>query len=104
RQNLNEGPTSFPPEPVTQAIHHRTVNEMCQSFTPDKIEESGCTVCGLLTPNYELTDRSALDLDWSLLKRPGVTRLERKSSSDPIREIEGPILDDSSDYENLRSK
>ncbi|KAJ7508118.1 hypothetical protein B0H11DRAFT_1660674, partial [Mycena galericulata] len=97
KQNKDGETFTFPPEPPTIAVQDRTVREMCECFNPESIEESGCAVCGLLTPNYELTNKDDLDLDWNLLAKPGVTRLERDSLDCPIEEQEGPILDEDCD-------
>ncbi|KAJ7439540.1 hypothetical protein B0H11DRAFT_1751866 [Mycena galericulata] len=97
RRNVSVAQSRFPPEPPTQATRHRIISGICADLQPGSIEESGCAVCGQLTPNYELTKKTDLDLDWNLLKRSGVTRLERASLDDPIQELAGPIMADECD-------
>jgi hypothetical protein len=57
--------------------------------------EGGCTACGQLVPLSQLSglSDSGCDLDVLVKEGMGVARLERSSSSDPIQEVKGPILD-----------
>ena len=57
--------------------------------------EGGCAVCGQLVPLSQLSRLSDSQCDLDILVREGmgITRLERSSLNDPIREIKGPILD-----------
>ena len=59
--------------------------------SPDVFEETGCAVCGKLTPICEMEDCSEVE-NINLLKADGVTRKARSTSSDPVRELRGPIL------------
>jgi len=54
-------------------------------------EETGCAVCGKLTPICEMEERSEVE-NISLLKVDGITRKVRCKSSDPVRELKGPVL------------
>ncbi|KAJ7083513.1 hypothetical protein C8R43DRAFT_909503, partial [Mycena crocata] len=90
--NKESPPPVFPPPAPSKELRHKIIRGMCEDMDPEKIEESGCAVCGQLTPNIELTPRDELDLDWDLLCRPGVTRKERFHNDDPVEELEGPIL------------
>lgn len=89
-----EAPPIFPPVPPTKVLRHEIITGMCNDVDPVQIEESGCAVCGQLTLNTELTPIKDLELNWELLKRPGVTRKERFSDDDHIEELDGPIFAD----------
>jgi hypothetical protein len=54
-------------------------------------EEAGCAVCGKLTPICEMEDLSEVE-NIGLLNVDGVTRRARCKSSDPVRDLRGPIL------------
>ncbi|KAJ7111011.1 hypothetical protein C8R44DRAFT_533416, partial [Mycena epipterygia] len=82
----------FPPMPPTKILHHDIITGMCEDVDPSHIEESGCAVCGQITPNTDLTPMKDLELNWELLNRPGVTRKEGLTEDDPIEELEGPIF------------
>jgi hypothetical protein len=92
RENRPVTTPSFPPSPASKKLRHTVISDMCESLSPENLEESGCAVCGKLTKNLEMTVKSDLDLNWELLERPSVTRKERFSSDDPIEELEGPIM------------
>ncbi|KAJ6520775.1 hypothetical protein DFH09DRAFT_939548, partial [Mycena vulgaris] len=86
--------TFFPPRPLTQAQTHRILTKHCRTMRPKAFIEAGCAVCGRLVPQRFLTPLVKYQGSLALLCRPGagVTRKERFSSSDPILEIEGPVL------------
>ncbi|KAJ7152527.1 hypothetical protein C8R46DRAFT_862678, partial [Mycena filopes] len=84
----------FPPKPLTRNDAHRIIARHCRSTRPSVFVEAGCAVCGSLVPKRMLTSLDAYRGSLALLIRPGVTRKERFSSSDPIEEVEGPVLAD----------
>ncbi|KAJ7152413.1 hypothetical protein C8R46DRAFT_913087, partial [Mycena filopes] len=86
--------TVFPPKPLTRNDAHRIIARHCRSTRPSVFVEAGCAVCGSLVPKRMLTSLDAYRGSLALLIRPGVTRKERFSSSDPIEEVEGPVLAD----------
>ena len=86
-------PTEFPPKPVDNNLSHKIVSDFCKNLTPDALEEAGCAVCGQLVPVTQLTRLKAVKNLLHMLHASGVTRLERSSSTQPIREIKGPVLD-----------
>jgi hypothetical protein len=67
------------------------VSDFCADTSPDVFEEAGCAVCGKLTPICEMEELSEVE-NVSLLKVDGVTRKARTKSSDPVKELRGPIL------------
>ena len=83
----------FPPKPVDINLSHKIVGDFCENSTPDTLEEAGCAVCGQLVPVRQLTRLKAVKNLLHMLHASGVTRLERSSSTQPIREIKGPVLD-----------
>src|ERR1700728_2881210 len=67
------------------------MSDFCADTSPEVFEEVGCAVCGKLTPICEMEELSEVE-NISLLKIDGVTRKARCKSSDPVRELRGPIL------------
>ena len=91
----NDNAMIFPPSPLSKDKLESIVNKFCDSIQPVMFEESGCAVCGQLSLTRDLTSISAMKNYFNILQRPGcnLTMHERKSNSDPIREILGPIID-----------
>ena len=86
-------PIEFPPKPLDKNLSHRIIGSFCENSTPDALEEAGCAVCGQLVPVKQLTRLKAVKNLLHTLHASGVTRLERSSSTQPIREFKGPVLD-----------
>jgi hypothetical protein len=84
---------SFPPSPPSKKLQHAIISNFCKDTAPNMFTESGCAVCGKLTPMNELSKLSELDLDMSILTQTGVTQQERTCESDPFTDIKGPVLD-----------
>ena len=83
----------FPPSPPSNRLMHKIISGFCDDTHPNKFEEAGCAICGqliILTKLIKLTD---IKCSMDPLVRIGVTRLARKSADDPIKEIQGPIID-----------
>ena len=80
-----------PPDPPSTDLFHKIVSDFCADTSPDVFEETGCAVCGKLTPICEMEDCSQVE-NINLLKADGITRKARCRSSDPVRELRGPIL------------
>jgi hypothetical protein len=85
----------FPPKPPTERLKNKIIRDWHRDTSPSVFEESGCAVCGQLTPLKDLTPLSEAECDLDLLCRKGfgMTCLERKNDSDPIQEWDGPVLD-----------
>ena len=81
----------FPPEPPSVELCENIVLDFCADTSPEVFEETGCAVCGKLTPICEMEELSEVE-NINLLKVDGVTRKARLQSSDPFRELRGPIL------------
>ena len=81
----------FPPDPPSTNLCQKTVSDFSADTAPEVFEEAGCAVCGKLTPVCEMEELSDVE-NINLLKVDGVTRKARCKSSDPVRELRGPIL------------
>jgi hypothetical protein len=81
----------FPPAPPSAELCQSIVSNFCADTSPDVFEETGCVVCGKLTPIYEMEEHSEVE-NISLLQVDGITTKVRCKSSDPVRELKGPVL------------
>ena len=81
----------FPPDPPSTDLCQKIVSEFSADTAPEVFEEAGCAVCGKLTPICEMEELSEVE-NVGLLKVDGVTRKTRSKSSDPVKELRGPIL------------
>ena len=83
----------FPPVPLSSELSYTIASDFSDDTSPNKFIESGCAVCAKLTPLAEMQKLSVVDgLNLSVLEKDGVTRKEHLKSSDPHRELKGPIL------------
>src|SRR6202453_2196297 len=96
-QSINQ---DFPPAPPDTLLRKKIIDEFCKATAPAKFEEAGCAVCGALTLQTELSDLSSDNIDLSVLNTTGYdfTRKERKHSTEPISELDGPAVDTSCHY------
>jgi len=76
------------------------ISDFCHATAPKNFEEAGCCVCGKLTLHTELLKLDSLNLSMDILMAggSGFTRRERKISTDPISEIDGPVIDSECPY------
>jgi len=81
----------FPPAPPSADLCQKIVSDFCADTSPEVFEEAGCAVCGKLTPVCEMEELSDVE-NLSLLRVDGVTRKARSNSSDPVKELRGPIF------------
>ncbi|KAJ7695917.1 hypothetical protein B0H17DRAFT_896042, partial [Mycena rosella] len=84
----------FPPKPPGEQALHRILTDSSSAMQSDKFVESGCAVCGHLTPLSELTQLDCFEGSLDHLVKEGVTRKECTLSTDPIEELAGPVLAD----------
>jgi len=84
--------TAFPPKPLSRRDADIIIRKHCRTMRPAAFVESGCAVCGCLVSGKLVTPLSKYEGILALLIRAGVTRNERSSSTDPIEELEGPVL------------
>lgn len=85
---------SFPPLPLDKYKINQVVNNFCNELDQSNWIEGGCLVCGLLYPIQDLQPLDQMDIKLSLLEVMGqnITRQERYSKDDSIKEINGPIV------------
>jgi hypothetical protein len=81
----------FPPAPPSAELCQNIILDFCADTSPNVFEEAGCAVCGKLTPIWEMEECSEVE-NLNLLKVDGVTRKARCKSTDPVRQLRGPIL------------
>ena len=74
----------FPPNPPSTELCKCIISDFCADTSPEAFEEAGCAIC-------EMEEISKVE-NISLLKINGVIRKARCKSSDPVRELRGPIL------------
>ncbi|KAJ7921011.1 hypothetical protein B0H13DRAFT_1516167, partial [Mycena leptocephala] len=53
----------FPPIAPSRKLRHEIITGMYEDADPSQLQESGCAVCGQLTPNVELTRMHELELN-----------------------------------------
>jgi hypothetical protein len=82
----------FPPAALTCDMQLDILTDACKDMDPIHIVESGCAVCGKLTPNNELSDLADMSLNLDVLKRRHVTRRERVGVFDKMTHLPGPVL------------
>jgi hypothetical protein len=88
----------FPPKPPSKKLIHKIISGFCEDTHPSKLIESGCAVCGQLTKLSDMLKRSDTSSNLEPLIREEVSRIERKSEHDEIKEITGPVIDDDCTY------
>lgn len=88
----------FPPPPASDDLVGRCISGFVDDTCPDVFEEAGCAVCGQLTPRRTLRPLVEISDLLTLLEGEGVTCRERFSVTDPISELDGPVLDPTCDH------
>ncbi|KAH7905611.1 hypothetical protein BJ138DRAFT_1138224 [Hygrophoropsis aurantiaca] len=90
------GKIDFPPSAPSDRLRKKIIRQFCEDSSPTRLEEAGCAVCGSLTRLEQSELIGALDeacLKLLVPKISGITRQTRLLPGDPIRDIEGPVLD-----------
>ena len=72
---------------------HKIISGFCEDTNPGKFKEAGCVICGQLVVLTKLMKLTDVKVSLDPLVRVGVTCLPRDSVNDPIKEIDGPIID-----------
>ena len=83
----------YHPPPLSSDLAHTIIMDFCDNSKPSCFEESGCAVCGQLTPTSSPSPLKSIKGMLGILESPGVTRVERKRASDLIHDFKGPVLD-----------
>ena len=84
----------FPPSPLEPKIEHAIVKAWCKDMSPKNFEEVGCAVCGELSLRSKsiLLKDASVKLD--ILQWPyNITREERKTENDPVKCLDGPVIE-----------
>lgn len=85
----------FPPNPMPFEEETEIIRDFCKDLNPTCFEEGGCAVCGQLTLRSNLTPLSTVTCSLDPLIEPGLVRLERRSSLQPVAYDNGPVLEKS---------
>ena len=85
--------SKFPPSPPSAELQHKIISDACKHMSPQIFTEAGCAVCGQLTYLVDLLNLTEVKLDLSILVRTSVTQTERISEDDPIKDLNGPIME-----------
>ncbi|KAF8208994.1 hypothetical protein K438DRAFT_1440591, partial [Mycena galopus ATCC 62051] len=85
---------SFPPAPASDDLRESIIRDFCDDFDPFNFIETGCAVCGRLTPKKRLTNKDDLMLDWDILVPEECTVQERFNVDDAVECTSGPVLAD----------
>jgi hypothetical protein len=88
---------SFPPKPLDLKLSHQIISGFCKDSSPGCLEESGCAVCGQLTPRTALSNLKSIANQLHVLESEGGARKERKKASEEIGNLAGPIIDHTCD-------
>ena len=83
----------FPPSPPSKCLMHKIISGFCNDTHPRNFEEAGCAVCGQLKVMTKLIKLTDIKCSLDPLAHVGVTCLSWNSVDDPIKEIDGPIID-----------
>lgn len=84
---------NYPPRPTTMQDIAKAMKGYCAELAPDVVSESGCSVCGQLTPKSQLVTSVSPSLELGILHENGAARELRQISDDLVRTQQGPILD-----------
>ncbi|KAI9069922.1 hypothetical protein FKP32DRAFT_1558767, partial [Trametes sanguinea] len=87
--------SAFPPRPSGVHQKSRFLREWSEEFSPSKLQELACAVCGCLNTVSDIRTCRRQDVNLSPLVRAGdgVTRMQRRSEADPVdMELPGPVL------------
>ncbi|KAJ3872530.1 hypothetical protein F5051DRAFT_463411 [Lentinula edodes] len=73
---------------------HRIITKSCHRMSQKHIEESGCAICGRLTPLLQLSPLKHVQKYLHILEVPNTIQKERLSAKDPKEFLNAPILAD----------
>ncbi len=89
---VDEEAVKFPPDPLSVRDMHTVLTAACSRFEKGTFDEAGCAVCGQLCQKRMLSPIRHVAKLLHILQASGISRLPRRYESDPIREIEGPVV------------
>ena len=82
----------FPPKPLNQKTTKRIIHNFVEDTKYNVFAEKGCAVCGQLTVKTDLVPLQEQKFNKNLLTIPDITRKERKTPTDSIKSLSGPVL------------
>ena len=82
----------FPPKRLTENQKENIIRNACEEFDAKRIDEAGCSVCGLLTIKAKLMSLRTVKENITILAAEGLVRLARKSVHEPIKYSNGLVL------------
>ncbi|KAH9836671.1 uncharacterized protein C8Q71DRAFT_796862 [Rhodofomes roseus] len=85
---------TFPTTPPSPLLIQQVIADYSKAIHPLQHAETGCAVCGLLTPFSRLYPLSTVSHKLHILETDGtgVTRKEQQSECDHVEELKGPAL------------
>ncbi|THU86042.1 hypothetical protein K435DRAFT_587853, partial [Dendrothele bispora CBS 962.96] len=83
----------FPPQPSSDSFFHQIITDWTNDCDFSQIKEVGCAVCGQLKPMVEMNELRKMKNYLHILEQQGLTCNERKSNSEAITKIQGPVID-----------
>lgn len=84
---------AFPPGPPIRTVQEQVIRGFCDDIEFENLHERGCVVYGTLQPVCILTTLEDVPYSLDCLVNPSVTRKEKRTQSDHIDNIDGPVLD-----------
>jgi hypothetical protein len=95
KESTNKDTTmnNFPPIPLSTELTETIISDFCVAMKPETFQEGGCAVCGQLTTLAQLSPLKHMKGMLSVLECKDATRVERRASTDPIRNFRGPVVD-----------
>lgn len=90
----------FPPSPLSEHDKEVIIRDFCNATSASCIEEAGCAVCGSLVLKSDLVPLKDANCNLYILSQNtnGFTRMQQFSSADPIKDISGPVINNTCDY------
>ncbi|KAF9052105.1 hypothetical protein BJ165DRAFT_1332172, partial [Panaeolus papilionaceus] len=83
---------NYPPKPASLKIIADIMSAYSNDLNPKVIEETGCAVCGQLTPLHTMIPLADIQHQLDVLIEPGATRAERFDIMTPCTPCDGPVL------------
>jgi len=83
----------YPPSPANKSLITEIIHGFCRDTQPEAFEEAGCGVCGQLNLLSNMKPLDKTDANLNLLVSDGFTRSPRSTDRDPVKDIDGPIID-----------
>ena len=79
----------FPPAPPDRNLSRSIIEKACSQMKSQNISETGCAVFGELKPLCGMSQLKAIKQQLHVLTVSGISHIECKDSSSPLREYKG---------------